>query len=82
MTTTTEKRTITISGNWREDGPDNEWAGSGLVDHHGHVECSADLGDDAYEAIEDQIAEGDTSGSVTVHSEELGRDVTYNWEIE
>lgn len=79
--TTKTRRNITISGNWRPGGPEREWAGSGYVDQHGAIECSADLGDEAYEQIEDQIAADDTSGSVTVTDED-GREVTYHWEIE
>ena len=78
---TTTRRQITISGNWREGGPDNEWAGTGTVDRHGAVECAACLGDLAYDLIEEQIADGQTEGSVTVHSDEQGRDVTYSWQI-
>jgi hypothetical protein len=75
------KRQITIAGNWRKGGPDREWAGSGYVDQHGAVECSAELGGDAYDQIEAQIADGDTEGTVTVRNEEQDRDITYVWEI-
>ena len=78
--TTATKRTISISGNWREGGPDNEWAGSGTVDQHGAIECAACLDGDAYDLIEEQIEDGDDSGSVTVTAED-GREVTYSWEI-
>ena len=72
---------ITISGNWRDGGPEREWAGSGLV-QNGRIECSAELGDDTYEQIEDQIADGDTEGIVIVQNADLGRDVTYYWSAE
>lgn len=75
-----ERRRITISGNWRKNGPENEWAGSGTVDQYGAVECSANLDGDAYDLIEEQIANGDTEGSVTVEAED-GREITYHWEI-
>lgn len=81
MTTNTRK-SITICGNWRDGGPDQEWAGSGTVDHHGAIECAAELGEEAYDAIESQIADGDEEGSVTVHSDEQGRDITYRWSME
>lgn len=73
---------ISICGNWRENGPDREWAGSGTVDHHGSIECSAELGDEAYEAIEEQIADGDDEGEVTVRNDEQDRDITYYWSME
>lgn len=76
----TEKRKITICGNWREGGPAREWAGSGYVDGYGAIECAADLGDEAYDLIEEQIADGDTEGSVEVESED-GRVITYHWSI-
>jgi hypothetical protein len=79
---TTIKRKIRIVGNWRQGGPDREWAGNGTVDEHGAVECSADLGDAAYEQIEAQIAAGQAEGSVVVASEDLARDVTYYWNME
>ena len=79
MTTT---RKITISGNWRKNDPTNEWAGSGTVNQLGAIECAAALGEDTYDAIESQIANGDTKGRVTVHSDEQDRDVTYSWSIE
>ena len=75
------KRTISICGNWRLNGPDSEWAGDGYVDHYGAVECAAELAADAYEQIEDQIANGDTKGEVTVHNDEQDRDITYSWII-
>jgi hypothetical protein len=78
---TANDRKITFSGNWRPGGPDREWAGTGTVDGHGTIECSADLGDEVYEAIEDQIAGGDTEGIVTIHDEEQDRDITYFWAI-
>ena len=73
-------RTIEICGNWRENGPDNEWAGSGTVDQYGAVECAAELGEDAYDLIEEQIADGGGSGSVTVTADD-GREITYHWSI-
>jgi hypothetical protein len=80
--TTKAKRKIDISGNWRPGGPDHEWAGTGTVDlADGSIECSANLDGDAYEQIEDQVADGDTSGSVTVTTD-AGRKVTYHWVIE
>lgn len=79
---TAKKRTIQIFGNWRAGGPENEWAGSGTVDKYGAVECSANLGEAAYEAIQEQIADGETEGSVTVHSDEQDRDITYHWSME
>lgn len=82
MSKTIEKRKISISGNWRQNGPENEWAGSGTVDQRGAIECAAELGEEAYDAIEEQIADGETSGSVTVHSDEQDRDITYSWQIE
>ena len=78
-------RKITISGNWRKGGPEREWAGSGTVDKHGAIECSANLGGHAYEQIEDQIAEGLTEGSVTVDTSTIdlpGREITYHWYME
>lgn len=82
MATETIKRQITICGNWRQGGPDNEWAGTGTVDRHGSIECSAVLGEEAYDLIEEQISDGDTSGTVTVGSGEGdGREITYHWEI-
>jgi len=77
----TTRRKITISGNWRKGGPENEWAGSGAVDEHGAVECSAELDGDAYEQIEEQIEGGSTEGSVTVSAED-GREITYEWIID
>lgn len=75
------KRKIDISGNWRPGGPDREWAGTGTVDQDGSIECSANLEGNAYEQIEEQIEDGETSGSVTVTAED-GREVTYHWGIE
>jgi hypothetical protein len=82
MTAKTERRTISISGNWRKDGPDREWAGTGTVDQHGAIECAACLTDGAYEEIEEQISNGDTEGSVTVHDADQDRDITYYWSIQ
>lgn len=77
----TIRRQIHISGDWRKGGPEREWAGSGTVDKFGAIECSADLGDDAYDAIESQIADDETEGSVEVESED-GRTITYHWSID
>ena len=74
----TTRREISISGNWRKGGPAREWAGSGTVDRHGAIECSANLDGDAYDQIEEQIADGDTDGSVTVTADD-GREITYHW---
>ena len=78
---TATKREITIAGNWRRGGPDREWAGTGTVDQHGAVECGANLDGDAYDLIEEQIADGDTEGSVIVQAED-GRQVTYHWTMD
>lgn len=78
---TATKREITIVGNWRKGGPDREWAGTGTVDQHGAVECGANLDGDAYDLIEEQIADGDTEGSVIVQAED-GRQVTYHWTMD
>lgn len=71
MTTTTERRAISI---WSEDG----LVGNGYVNHHGEVDCSAEIGEDAYEAIRGQIEEGRTSGRVRADRD--GR--IYSWQIE
>lgn len=77
------RRRIHIVGDWRKNGPDREWAGTGTVDQFGAIECSANLDGDAYEQIEEQIQDGQTKGSVTVPSEEEdARSVTYYWSIE
>jgi hypothetical protein len=81
MNATMNRRRISIGGNWRKDGPDHEWAGDGTVDQFGAVECSADLGDEAYERIEEQIEDGQTEGRVNVTTED-GRSITYHWSIE
>ena len=80
MTETTRK-SIRISGNWRKGGPEREWAGTGTVDSHGSIECAANLDGDAYDQIEEQIADGEVEGSVSVTAED-GREITYHWEIE
>ena len=72
-------KTITISGNWRDKWT-SEWAGTGTVDKYGAVECSADCGDDVYSEIEDQLADGQAEGAVTVERD--GRRVTYQWDTE
>lgn len=72
------RRGITISGNWADDHTE-AWAGDGTVDEYGNIECSADIADSVYSAIEDQIREGRTSGSQV--ADESGRVVTYNWEL-
>jgi len=79
---TFERAAITICGNWRKGGPENEWAGSGYVDQYGAVECAAELGDEAYDLIQEQIEAGDTDGEVTVHDAEQDRDITYSWSID
>jgi hypothetical protein len=76
------RRRITISGNWEPNGPERLYAGSGTVDQYGAIECSADIDLDVYEQIEAQIADGDDEGSVTVHSDEQDRDITYHWSID
>ena len=73
-------RRITICGNWEANGPDSLWAGSGTVDKYGNIECGADCGDDAYDLMEEQIGDGQTSGDVTV--DRGCRKVTYSWNIE
>jgi hypothetical protein len=74
-------RTIRISGNWRKGGPSNEWAGTGTVDKHGGIGCSAVLDGDTYDQIESAIADGETEGEVTVQSDDDERTITYHWEI-
>lgn len=71
-------REIVICGDWNQEGF-VEFAGRGTIDSFGAVECSAELGGDAYDQIQEQVESGDTEGSVTV--EEGGREVTYSWEI-
>ena len=70
-TTTTTRTTIDICA-------DGVWAGNGhvTVDSRGchSVVCAADLGEGAYEAIEDAIDNGDES------CEHDG--VSYSWSIE
>jgi len=74
-------RTINITGNWREGGPEHEWAGSGTVDQYGAIHCTADLSDQVYDEIEEQIVAGRVEGSVTVHDADLDRPVTYGWAV-
>lgn len=78
---TQPERKIRIGGNWRKGGPETEFAGEGTVDKYGAIDCSADLGSDAYDRIEKQIAEGLTEGRITVRSEDQDRDITYHWGI-
>ena len=56
---------------YREHDGVNEWAGSGRVVDGRIRDCTADIGEDVYEWIEDQIAAGEMSGTV-------GR---YSWDV-
>lgn len=57
------------------------WAGNGYMNKYSEIECSAVLGkdqdasDETYEAITDQIENGDADGSVSQPDGE------YTWEI-
>jgi hypothetical protein len=51
--------------NYEHDGI-SEWAGDGYWDGGGIVDCTADLGIEVYEEIEELLSEDETEGTVTV----------------
>jgi hypothetical protein len=63
------RRTVTINGNWRCEET-TEWAGTATLQRYGDLECTAEIPEEVYSAIEDAIAGGDTEGCVSDDSGE------------
>ena len=57
--------TVRISGNWRNPNK-KDWAGAPEIDDEGHIERSIDIPEEAYRAIERDIARGRASEGVTI----------------
>ena len=55
--------TVRISGNWRNPNR-KDWAGAPEVDASGRIERSIDIPEEAYQAIEREIARGGGEGTV------------------
>jgi hypothetical protein len=55
--------TVRISGNWKNPNK-REWAGAPAVDRQGHIERSLDIPEEAYQAIERELAKGGPEGTV------------------
>lgn len=55
--------TIRISGNWRNPNK-MEWAGAPSVDDQGRIERSIELPEEAFQALEREIAKGGLEGFV------------------
>jgi hypothetical protein len=55
--------TVRISGNWRNPNK-REWAGAPELDEEGHIERTIDIPEEAYQALEREIARGGSEGIV------------------
>ena len=55
--------TVRISGNWRNPNK-KEWAGAPKLDTEGRIERSIKIPEEAFQAIEKEIAKGSSEGIV------------------